>query len=115
MEQSSGVGSWWPWSEDWRSNWIVAFWRRSEPPPNFCKDTVIYNNAKNACNALWDVIDKNRDSLPDEVWSWVYKDGKFWQTPLGSLPLPPGAEGVAESDMIQLWSLTFWPSQGTKA
>jgi hypothetical protein len=41
------------------------------------------------------------------VWSWVYKDREFILAPLGSLPPPPGAGGVAESDIVQLWSLTF--------
>ena len=75
--------------------------------PDFCSDEVVYNNLKNAYNALWDVIEKNKDFLSDEVWSWVYENGQFKHASLGSLPPPPGVQGVAESDIIQLWSLTF--------
>ncbi|KAK5081051.1 hypothetical protein LTR70_009230 [Exophiala xenobiotica] len=73
--------------------------------PDFCSDAVVYNNVRNAYNTLWDVLEANKDFLSDEVWSWVYKDGKFIQTPLGSMQAPPGVEGIAESDIIQLWSL----------
>lgn len=74
--------------------------------PDFCRDAVVYNNVRNAYNTLWDVLEASKDFLSDEVWSWVYKDGKFTQTPLGSMAPPPGVEGIAESDIIQLWSLT---------
>lgn len=78
-----------------------------QPIPDFCSFPVAYNNAKNAYNALRDVIEGNKDYLSDEVWSWVYKDGEFIHALLGSLPPLPGAGGVAESDIVQLWSLTF--------
>ncbi|KAG8623784.1 hypothetical protein KVT40_008760 [Elsinoe batatas] len=79
------------------------FWDK----PDFCRDPVVYGNLRKAYNALWDVIEKNDDTLSDEVWSWEYVDGKFKKASLGSLPPPPGAGGAAESDIIQLWSLTF--------
>lgn len=79
----------------------------SQETPTFCNDAVVYNNVRNAYNALWDVIEDNEDSLSDEVWTWVYENGQFKRTSLGSLAPPPGVEGVAESDVIQLWSLTF--------
>jgi hypothetical protein len=75
--------------------------------PDFCSDPVVYANVKKAYNTLWDVIEANREYLSDEVWSWRYKNGRFVQTPLGSMPAPPGVAGVAESDIVQLWSLTF--------
>ena len=78
-----------------------------QPTPDSCSFPVVYNNVKNAYNSLWDAIEENKDYLSDEVWSWVYKDGEFIHAPLGSLPPPPGAGGVAESDIVQLWSLTF--------
>lgn len=74
--------------------------------PDFCYDEVVYKNVRSAYNALWDILEASKDFLSDEVWSWVYKDGKFQQTPLGSMEAPPGVEGIAESDIIQLWSLT---------
>jgi hypothetical protein len=73
--------------------------------PDFCSDAVVYNNVRHAYNKLWDVLEANKDFLLDEVWSWVYKDGKFKRTSLGSMQPPPGVEGIAESDIIQLWSL----------
>jgi hypothetical protein len=60
---------------------------KSRQPPDFCSDAVVYNNARNAYNALWNVIEENKDYLSDEAWSWVYKDGKFIHTP------PSGVEG----------------------
>lgn len=75
--------------------------------PDFCSNEVVYGNVKGAYNALWDSIERNEHKLSDEVWSWVYEDGQFKHASLGSLPPPPGVDGVAESDIIQLWSLTF--------
>lgn len=79
----------------------------SREPPHFCGHTTVHENVKNAYNSLWDSIEQNRDSLSDEIWSWKYEDGAFKKAALGSLPPPPGTDGVAESDIIQLWSLTF--------
>lgn len=78
-----------------------------QSPPDYCSDEVVFGNVKSAYNALWDSIEQNEDKLLDEVWSWVYEDGRFKHASLGSLPPPPGVGGVAESDIIQLWSLTF--------
>lgn len=78
-----------------------------QSPPDYCSDEVVFGNVKGAYNALWDSIEQNEDKLLDEVWSWVYEDGRFKHASLGSLPPPPGVGGVAESDIIQLWSLTF--------
>jgi hypothetical protein len=80
---------------------------RREMKPDFCSNPVVYRNVKGAYNALWDSIEKNIDHLSDEVWTWVYEDGEFKHASLGSLPPPPGVGGIAESDVIQLWSLTF--------
>jgi hypothetical protein len=44
--------------------------------------------------------------LSTEVWSWTYGSGKFNYIDLGALPPPPGS-GYTESDIVQLWSLTF--------
>ena len=62
---------------------------------------------KDAYNALWDRMEENSDYLSDEVWTWQYEDERFKHTSLGSLPPPPGVQGMAESDVIQLWSLAF--------
>jgi hypothetical protein len=75
--------------------------------PDFCSNTVVYNNVKNAYNALLDNIEKNEEYLSDEVWPWRCEDMKFKHTSLGSLPPPPGVGEIAESDVIQLWSLAF--------
>ena len=73
----------------------------------FCIDAVVYQNVKGAYNALWNTLEKSKDYLSDEVWSWRYIDREFVHTPLGSMPPPPGVSGSVESDIIQLWSLTF--------
>ncbi|KAH8692789.1 hypothetical protein BGW36DRAFT_27714 [Talaromyces proteolyticus] len=77
--------------------------------PDFCKDDAVYGNVKNAYNILWDSIDANTPQLSQEVWSWVYNDKNetFVPTPLGVMPPPPGSSSQTESDIRQLWSLTF--------
>ncbi|KAF4556484.1 Endo-1,3(4)-beta-glucanase-like protein 1 [Elsinoe fawcettii] len=75
--------------------------------PEFCSNDVVARNAKAAYNRLWDVIEENRQYLSSEVWSWIYRDDEFVFTPLGALPPPPGVGGSTESNVRQLWSLTF--------
>lgn len=65
----------------------------------FCNDTDLYNKVLSAYNRLWDLIEANEAQLSSEVWSWNYDDG-FEATPLGSLV-------ATESNVRQLWSLTF--------
>jgi hypothetical protein len=74
--------------------------------PEFCDDEPVYRNVVAAYNHLWDIIDANRDVLSNEVWSWIYKDGDFQFEPLGALP-PPAGVNPTESNVRQLWSLTF--------
>jgi hypothetical protein len=51
--------------------------------PDFCKDTTgVYKNVKAAYNMLWDTIEANENQLSSEVWSWVYRGGKYVTTPL---------------------------------
>ena len=63
------------------------------PTPEFCTDDSVYSNVRAAYNTLWDSIEKNKDQLSAEVWSWVYRNGSFQVTPLGVLPAPPGVGG----------------------
>ena len=58
--------------------------------PDFCSDSVVYNNVKKGYNTLWDTIEANSAHLSTEVWSWIYQDGGFVFTELGTLPTPPG-------------------------
>jgi hypothetical protein len=74
--------------------------------PDFCKDESVFGNVKTAYNTLWDSIDANSQHLSTEVWSWTYANGKFSFIDLGALPPPPG-NSPTESDIVQLWSLTF--------
>jgi hypothetical protein len=74
--------------------------------PAFCNDETVYNNVKKAYNILWDSIEENKAHLSTEVWSWTYSDGEFKYIDLGALPPPPG-QNPTESDIVQLWSLTF--------
>ncbi|KAF2875566.1 hypothetical protein BDV95DRAFT_562189 [Massariosphaeria phaeospora] len=71
----------------------------SESVPDFCKDKVVYDKVLLAYNHLWTLIDNNRAQLSSEVWSWTYDNG-FRFEPLGSLT-------STESNIRQLWSLTF--------
>ncbi|KAI1176785.1 hypothetical protein F4777DRAFT_242486 [Nemania sp. FL0916] len=74
--------------------------------PDFCSDTALYRHIVDAYNHLWDVIEQNNNHLSSEVWSWVYGDGDYVYTPLGAIPGPEG-QIPTESDIRQLWSLTF--------
>lgn len=74
--------------------------------PDFCGDTSVYGNIQVAYNLLWDRIEENAEHLSTEVWSWTYSNGTFDYIDLGALPPPPGNSPV-ESDIVQLWSLTF--------
>lgn len=80
---------------------------KGELAPAFCVDTTVYGNIKLAYNALWDNLERNEKYLAQEVWSWVYENDDFQFRPLGSLPPPPGVGGGTESNIRQLWSLTF--------
>ncbi|KAI1809853.1 hypothetical protein GGS20DRAFT_590164 [Poronia punctata] len=72
--------------------------------PDFCTDSPLHGRVVKAYNHLWDIIEQNSEYLSSEVWSWIYKDGDYVYTPLGALP---GQDSSAESDIRQLWSLTF--------
>jgi hypothetical protein len=72
----------------------------------FCNDKSVYDNVKTAYNTLWDCLEENEEHLSTEVWSWTYSDGKFNYIDLGALPPPPG-NSPTESNIVQLWSLTF--------
>jgi hypothetical protein len=69
--------------------------------PAWC-DGEVYGKVVEAYNVLWDVIEDNKGSLSSEVWSWTWNEGegKFETTPLGAF-------SSTESDVVQLWSLTF--------
>jgi hypothetical protein len=74
--------------------------------PDFCSNDAVHSNVLAAYNHLWDTIEANSENLSSEVWSWTYSDGDFQFTPLGALP-PPAGQNPTESDIVQLWSLTF--------
>ena len=71
----------------------------SQSVPDYCKDQAVHSNVLTAYNDLWDVIDKNRPNLANEVWSWIYRNGDFQFTPLGSLPPPPGTGSTGISSL----------------
>ncbi|ETN36530.1 uncharacterized protein HMPREF1541_08808 [Cyphellophora europaea CBS 101466] len=91
----------------------------------WCGDQQVYGNVRRAYNTLWDGIEANEAQLQSEVWSWTYSNatagagngtsgggsngtmGGYQVTPLGALPPPPGVSGGTESNVRQLWSLTF--------
>lgn len=64
-----------------------------------CNDSELYGKILSAYNHLWDLIEANSAQLSSEVWSWNYNDG-YQATPLGTF-VP------TESNIRQLWSLTF--------
>ncbi|KAL1600475.1 hypothetical protein SLS60_006861 [Paraconiothyrium brasiliense] len=70
----------------------------SDDAPDFCNQDL-RSKVRNAYEALWETINENRAQLSGEVWSWQYNNG--YQ------PVPLSAFSTTESDIIQLWSLTF--------
>ncbi|KAJ9624943.1 hypothetical protein H2203_004894 [Taxawa tesnikishii (nom. ined.)] len=68
--------------------------------PDFCTTDAVAANVRRAYNHLWDLIEANESHLSSEVWSWIYEDGDFVFEPLGAF-------SPTESDIRQLWSLTF--------
>lgn len=68
-------------------------------PPDFCSQDL-HDKVKKAYTALWDTIDNNRAQLSGEVWSWKYENNKYQ-------PIPLSAFSSTESNIVQLWSLTF--------
>ncbi|KAK5044948.1 hypothetical protein LTR84_010320 [Exophiala bonariae] len=77
--------------------------------PQWCDDETVEPNVRRAYNALWDSIENNAAQLQSEVWSWTYNNDTdtYTTTPLGALPPPPGVSSGTESNVRQLWSLTF--------
>ncbi|KAH5493399.1 hypothetical protein HBI52_209230 [Parastagonospora nodorum] len=68
--------------------------------PDFCNDSQLYGKVLSAYDGLWDTIDANRAQLSHEVWSWSYNGGQYQSVPLGAIT-------STESNIRQLWSLTF--------
>lgn len=66
---------------------------------DFCNDAALYSKIISAYNRLWDLIESNTAQLNSEVWSWNYNNG-YKATPLGTFV-------STESNVRQLWSLTF--------
>ncbi|KAL5590520.1 hypothetical protein FOBRF1_014077 [Fusarium oxysporum] len=76
--------------------------------PAFCSNTGVHTALKSAYNRLWDIIEDNGERLQSEVWSWSYSSKNGYKfAPLGTLPPPPGLSSGTESNVRQLWSLTF--------
>lgn len=70
---------------------------------DFCADASLHAKIIAAYDRLWDLIEQNTPQLSSEVWSWTYDDsegGGFRVEPLGALT-------GTESNIRQLWSLTF--------
>ena len=100
----------WPWPLAMMARGLELQLSRcdSASAPDFCSDSAVHGNVKTAYNLLWDSIEANSAHLSTEVWSWTYdaSNKKFNFIDLGALPPPPGSSPT-ESDIVQLWSLTF--------
>lgn len=72
------------------------------PPPDFCsaEHGGVKTKVTAAYNRLWDVIEDNTNILSGEVWSWRWDGSRFIPVALGEL-------NPTESNVRQLWSLTF--------
>ncbi|UZP38188.1 hypothetical protein NXS19_006004 [Fusarium pseudograminearum] len=81
---------------------------KANDAPVFCTDDDVHKTVRLAYNHLWDIIEDNSERLQSEVWSWSYSTkGGYRFAPLGTLPPPPGLGSGTESNVRQLWSLTF--------
>ncbi|KAF2794194.1 hypothetical protein K505DRAFT_361297 [Melanomma pulvis-pyrius CBS 109.77] len=91
----------WSWQLAMMGAGLARQLRRCEADgvPVFCHDESLYRKIVAAYNHLWDLIDANKDQLGGEVWTWTYNNG-FQAAPLGDFT-------ASESDIRQLWSLTF--------
>jgi hypothetical protein len=66
----------------------------------FCSDGALRGKVVRAYNVLWDTIEANSGTLSSEVWSWRWTGDRFQSRAFGEL-------SSTESDVVQLWSLTF--------
>ncbi|KAB5515184.1 glycogen debranching enzyme [Coniochaeta sp. 2T2.1] len=66
----------------------------------WCGNGELRDKVVRAYNVLWDTIERNGAELSSEVWSWTWEGDGFRVTPFGEL-------STTESDVVQLWSLTF--------
>ncbi|KAF2032423.1 hypothetical protein EK21DRAFT_61144 [Setomelanomma holmii] len=73
---------------------------QADGKPAFCSDSQLHGKVLAAYNKLWDTIDANKAQLSQELWSWDYSGGKYSAVPFGSVT-------STESNVRQLWSLTF--------
>ena len=80
------------------SSTILCHVRPTDSTAEFCTQDT-FGKVKQAYQKLWETIDKNRAQLSAEVWSWKYDNG--YQA------VPLSAFSTTESNIIQLWSLTF--------
>jgi len=78
----------------------------SNGTPDFCTDAALYAKVKSAYNHLWDVIEANSAQLSQEVWSWIYQNGAYQLTPLGSLPPPAGVSPTGM--LILVYESLLW-------
>lgn len=72
-------------------------------PPAFCTsdEAAVHKNVLLAYNTLWDSIEKNRNVLASELWSWEYVDGDFKYKPYGAFPPPAGVQSTGTLDIVQ--------------
>ncbi|KAF2680402.1 hypothetical protein K458DRAFT_393047 [Lentithecium fluviatile CBS 122367] len=68
--------------------------------PDFCTTPDLHNKILAAYDHLWTLIEKNAAQISGEVWSWKYTGSAFEAVPLS-------AYSSVESNVQQLWSLTF--------
>ncbi|QPC70387.1 hypothetical protein HYE68_001139 [Fusarium pseudograminearum] len=88
---------------------------KANDAPAFCTDDDVHKTVRLAYSHLWDIIEDNSERLQSEVWSWSYSTkGGYRFAPLGTLPPPPGLGSGTESNVRQLWSLTFLADKRNK-
>ncbi|KAF2708742.1 hypothetical protein K504DRAFT_467975 [Pleomassaria siparia CBS 279.74] len=72
---------------------------RDDSVPDFCNQSALYSKIVSAYNYLWDLIEKNMAQLSTEIWTWNY-NGTYTVVQIGAI-------SATESNIRQLWSLTF--------
>jgi hypothetical protein len=64
--------------------------------------TAVRRHLMDAQRTLWTAIENTRSMNNSELWSWIYRDGRYQVVPFGT-----GGADADESNAAQLWSTVY--------
>lgn len=85
----------WSWQQALFAAGLNRQLERKDLPP------AVRAHLEGARKTLWQAIDAARAVKTYELWSWVYKDGRYEVAPYGA------GDSGAEADAAQLWSTVY--------